>query len=69
MFELSFWHIVILAVVVVAVLGRGRISRIMGDFGNGISAFRREMYKGSANPPLTALPDASKTSGPPADSQ
>lgn len=38
---LSIWHLVIiLAVVVILFGGGGKLSKIMGDFGKGINAFK-----------------------------
>jgi len=39
----SIWHWVIVALVVLILFGRGRISDVMGDFGKGISSFRKGM--------------------------
>jgi sec-independent protein translocase protein TatA len=39
----SIWHWVIVLVVVLVLFGRGRISEIMGDFGKGISSFKKGM--------------------------
>jgi sec-independent protein translocase protein TatA len=36
----SIWHILIVAVVVVLLFGRGKISSIMGDVAHGIRNFR-----------------------------
>ena len=40
---LSVWQILIIAVVVLVLFGRGRISEMMGDFGKGISSFKKGM--------------------------
>jgi sec-independent protein translocase protein TatA len=37
---LSIWHILILAIVVVLIMGRGKISELMGDVARGIKNFR-----------------------------
>ncbi len=37
----SFTHWIIVAIVVLVLFGRGRISETMGDFGKGMKAFRR----------------------------
>ncbi|WP_340587131.1 twin-arginine translocase TatA/TatE family subunit [Erythrobacter alti] len=39
----SVWQILIVAVVVLVLFGRGRISEMMGDFGKGISSFKKGM--------------------------
>jgi len=37
----SLWHWIIVALVVLLLFGRGRISEVMGDFGKGISSFKK----------------------------
>ena len=39
----SIQHLVILAIVVLVLFGRGRISEFMGDFGKGIKSFKEGM--------------------------
>ena len=39
----SIWHWIIVALVVLVLFGRGRISEVMGDFGKGISSFKKGM--------------------------
>ncbi len=39
----SVWQIAIVAVVILVLFGRGRISEMMGDFGKGISSFKKGM--------------------------
>ena len=39
--SLSLPHLIILALVVLVLFGRGRISEMMGDFGKGISSFKK----------------------------
>ena len=38
---LSVWQLAIIAVVVLVLFGRGRISEMMGDFGKGIKSFKQ----------------------------
>ncbi|EGD57313.1 twin arginine-targeting protein translocase [Novosphingobium nitrogenifigens DSM 19370] len=40
---LSLPHLIILALVVLILFGRGRISEMMGDFGKGIKSFKEGM--------------------------
>jgi len=42
------WQILILAIVVLVLFGRGRISEMMGDFGKGISSFKKGMNEDEA---------------------
>jgi sec-independent protein translocase protein TatA len=37
----SLWHWLIVLVIVLVLFGRGRISEMMGDFGKGISSFKK----------------------------
>ncbi len=39
----GIWQILIVALVVLVLFGRGRISDMMGDFGKGISSFKKGM--------------------------
>ena len=48
----SIWHILILAVVVFLLFGRGKISDLMGDVAKGIKNFREGM-KDEPEPPRT----------------
>lgn len=43
---IGVWQIVILAIVVLVLFGRGRISEMMGDFGKGIKSFKQGMNEG-----------------------
>ncbi|MFO0988548.1 MAG: twin-arginine translocase TatA/TatE family subunit [Alphaproteobacteria bacterium] len=38
---ISFWHIVIVVLVVVLLFGAGKIPRLMKDLGSGITAFKK----------------------------
>lgn len=40
---LSLPHLIVLALVVLILFGRGRISDMMGDFGKGIKSFKEGM--------------------------
>lgn len=44
----SLWHWVIVLLVVLVLFGRNRISEIMGDFGKGISSFKKGMNESDA---------------------
>ncbi|MEZ5840168.1 MAG: twin-arginine translocase TatA/TatE family subunit [Hyphomicrobiales bacterium] len=39
--SVGFWQIVIIAVVVVLLFGRGKISELMGDVAKGIKSFKK----------------------------
>ncbi|MER2520516.1 MAG: Sec-independent protein translocase subunit TatA [Bdellovibrionales bacterium] len=40
---LSFWHIVVVLLVVLIVFGAGRLPQVMGDLGKGIRSFKDGM--------------------------
>jgi len=48
----SIWHwLIVLAVVLLLFGGRGKISQLMGDFGKGLSAFKKGVGAGQDEPP------------------
>lgn len=56
---LSFWHILIVILVIVLLFGAGKIPRLMKDLGTGIKAFKGTMKEDSeadkdATPPAAA---------------
>lgn len=54
---LSLPHLIILALVVLVLFGRGRISEMMGDFGKGIKSFKEGMNEESKPaPPSSQIP-------------
>ncbi|MDG2003940.1 MAG: twin-arginine translocase TatA/TatE family subunit [Novosphingobium sp.] len=63
------WQLIIVALVVLVLFGRGRISEMMGDFGKGIKSFKKGMNDEPESPaaqipPQNAAPasDAKATS-------
>lgn len=36
----SFWHLVVVLIVVLVVFGAGKLPRVMGDLGRGIKSFK-----------------------------
>ncbi|MGH2342632.1 twin-arginine translocase TatA/TatE family subunit [Segnochrobactraceae bacterium EtOH-i3] len=50
---LSFWHILILALVVVLLFGRGKISDLMGDVAKGIKSFKKGLADDETPPAET----------------
>jgi len=46
---LSFWHIIIVVIVVVLLFGRGKISDLMGDVAKGIKSFKKGMSDDQAS--------------------
>ena len=56
----SLWHWIIVAVVVMLLFGgRGKISSLMGDFAQGIKAFKKGMAEEDKT--AEAKPEAAKT--------
>lgn len=47
---LSLWHWIIVLAVVLLLFGRGRIADVMGDFGKGISSFKKGMAEAEKEP-------------------
>lgn len=46
--QIGVWQIVIVAVVVVLLFGRGKISAVMGDVAKGITSFKKGLKEDSA---------------------
>jgi sec-independent protein translocase protein TatA len=63
---IGIWQILIVALVILVLFGRGKISEMMGDFGKGISSFKKGMNEADApaNPakPQIEAPVADATS-------
>ena len=57
--SMSVWHWVIVAVVVMLLFGRGKVSELMGDVAKGIKAFKKGMADDETQPNATAVPPAS----------
>lgn len=58
---LSLPHLLIVALVVLVLFGRGRISEMMGDFGKGIKSFKQGMAEDEPRhpaPPQAQIPPA-----------
>ena len=66
---MSLWHWVIVALVILVLFGRGKISEMMGDFGKGVSSFKKGLaetedpIKPAAQipPPVSAPAEAVRT--------
>ena len=54
MFGLSPIHIVVFALVVLVLFGRGKVSEFMGDFGKGVKSFKQGMADETTPPPPPA---------------
>ncbi|MBI1329865.1 MAG: twin-arginine translocase TatA/TatE family subunit [Alphaproteobacteria bacterium] len=53
---ISIWHILVVAVVVVLLFGRGKISDLMGDVAKGINSFKKGLAEGDE--PQRSIPDS-----------
>ena len=51
--SLGPWQLIIIALVILVLFGRGRISEMMGDFGKGIKSFKQGMNE-EADKPATS---------------
>lgn len=47
---LSVWHLLIVALVIIVLFGRGRIAEMMGDFGKGIKNFKEGIKEEDEKP-------------------
>jgi sec-independent protein translocase protein TatA len=73
----SVWHwLIVLAVVLLLFGGRGKISQLMGDFGKGLSAFKKgvgaapdEAAAPAGQPGDTAKPITAQTTTAPPNGQ
>ena len=59
---LSLPHLLILALVVLVLFGRGRISEMMGDFGKGIKSFKAGISEETDRP---VVPPSAQIAAPP----
>jgi sec-independent protein translocase protein TatA len=62
---LSFWHIIIVLVVVLVIFGAGKLPSVMGDLGKGIRSFKDGMNadnKSAEAEPPKQLPPSDKSS-------
>jgi sec-independent protein translocase protein TatA len=50
---LSLPHLIVLALVVLLLFGRGKISELMGDFGKGIKSFKQGIADETTDRPVT----------------
>ena len=66
---LSLPHIIVLALVVLVLFGRGRISEMMGDFGKGIKSFKQGMNEETERSVVPPAQIAPPTAGVPPSAQ
>lgn len=53
---LSLPHLIVVALVILLLFGRGKISEMMGDFGKGIKSFKQGMSDEENRPPAPPQP-------------
>lgn len=61
------FQILIIALVILVLFGRGRISEMMGDFGKGVKSFRKGVSEDDTPAAPTAKIDAANNGNGPAD--
>nr|WP_137676318.1 twin-arginine translocase TatA/TatE family subunit [Parerythrobacter lutipelagi] len=65
--SLGPWQLIIIALVILVLFGRGKISEMMGDFGKGIKSFKQGMNEDEGKSPAPSAriegPDADAGSG------
>lgn len=59
--QIGIWQIVIVAVVVVLLFGRGKISDLMGDVAKGITSFKKGLKEEEADVAKTIDQKSSET--------
>lgn len=59
--QIGIWQIVIIAVVVVLLFGRGKISDLMGDVAKGITSFKKGLKEEESDVAKTIEQDGSET--------
>ena len=63
--SLGPWQLIIIALVILVLFGRGRISEMMGDFGKGIKSFKQGMNEEDN----AAVKSVDRIEGPAADAK
>lgn len=58
---ISVWQILIIAVIVVLLFGRGKISELMGDVAKGIKSFKKGMAEDDTASTDAGAPETPKT--------
>jgi sec-independent protein translocase protein TatA len=63
----SAWHWIIVALVILVLFGRGKISETMGDFGKGIKSFKKGLGEEETARQQTPPPPAPQIAPPPSE--
>ena len=64
--SMSLWHWLVVAAIVVLLFGRGKISGVMGEFAQGIKAFKKGMAEDDTAKDAEAKPIENQTQVQPA---
>ncbi len=56
MFELSLPKLILIALVVLVLFGRGKVADLMGEFGKGVKSFKQGLADEDGNRPATPPP-------------
>lgn len=68
--SMSIWHWIIVALIVMLLFGKGRISEMMGDLAKGINSFKKGLADDESKPGSPpAQPPAQLTNQPSATNQ
>ncbi|GGE45367.1 Sec-independent protein translocase protein TatA [Agaricicola taiwanensis] len=54
--SIGFWQIALIALLVLLLFGRGKISDLMGDVAKGIKSFKSGLKDDETSPPAEAAP-------------
>lgn len=62
--SLGPWQLIIIALVILVLFGRGRISEMMGDFGKGIKSFKKGLNEEDDAPAASPPPRIAQSQAP-----
>lgn len=62
--QIGIWQIVIVAVVIVLLFGRGKISELMGDVAKGINSFKKGLNEQESDTAKTIDQKPAETASP-----
>lgn len=66
--SMSLWHWLVVAAIIVLLFGRGKISGVMGEFAQGIKAFKKGMSEEDAKTEIVEAKPIPDHTVPPAQS-
>ncbi|MEM9733751.1 MAG: twin-arginine translocase TatA/TatE family subunit [Pseudomonadota bacterium] len=58
--QIGIWQIIIVAVIIVLLFGRGKISDLMGDVAKGINSFKKGLNESDDKPTAGKLEEGSE---------